>query len=68
MIQVLIAINPDPDGRCGMCPYLSHSSTGLVGEYHPTCTLFFRHGEWGRRNMKRVGECIDAEALALRMM
>jgi hypothetical protein len=46
---------------CDECEYLETIHTGLYGEFHPYCKIFYKNGKWGKLNMVRSTKCIRAE-------
>lgn len=55
------------ENTCGACIYKQIHKTGLVGEFHPFCELFYGHyGKWGELDMKRSQKCKNAQKLANR--
>ena len=66
MRAILIDIEAGPV-NCGECEHLNMFSTGIAGEWHKRCTVFYVNGNWRNDNMPRPAECLKAEQRAKEM-
>lgn len=65
MKKIFLHINAG-DKNCGDCAYKTIFKTGLAGEFHPRCEIFFVSGAWGKFDMPRCKECIASEKLTFK--